>query len=421
MRTYDGRLNRFRHNATGRSFGFIGRLASAALVATLLAAHPLAGQATSDTTASPGTDTTTSAARVDSPRATPRQGSSATDESVAARARAVEDSLAAAETARNAKDGGWGRFPRPIGWAVFAIIVLGALGALAGDLVADGTRLDRWGRDDSGWTLGFPGRLLIGVVTALIVVLGIRPPNGSWPVLLSSALAVGAASEALLLAIMASWKARIAENETRRVRNAAVEKIESVRVGIRAIQEAAARGAGGAGGALERAGGSATAGLGAQVDRLAERAKAEFLAETEHPADSSIPLVSHSIRKAPMRDSFETTGFDVGGGTSVLAAKGKKTQVIAHLVAGEDIETALITSDDEPDGVDFEGSARDQKATVSTDDNGMLTWGISLETTFPGAAWTLTLTKKGNEEGDSDFSGVTNENGKDAQGDVKFF
>ncbi|HYJ78758.1 MAG TPA: hypothetical protein VEW03_04075, partial [Longimicrobiaceae bacterium] len=300
-----------------------------------------------DTARSDRTETTLSAAPGSAPgvaRPTP-----AVERAAAVRARAAEDSIANAEIERNARDGGWGRFPGPWPLAVLVIVVLGALGALAGDLVADGTRLDRWRRDDTGWTLGFPGRLLIGVVTALIVVLGINPPNGSWPVLMSTALAVGAASEAILLAVMASWKARMAESETRRVRNAAVQKIEGMRVGMLAIHEAAAHGA--------------TAGLAAQVDRLAKQAKAELLAETVHPADVSpaTPLVSSSNRKVLMRDSFDVTGFagdDFGGAGAALAkgATGRKEVVITYKVPDTDFSELLV--DDVPIAPDGEGVYR---------------------------------------------------------------
>jgi hypothetical protein len=160
--------------------------------------------------------------------------------------------------------------------AVLAIILLGALGALAGDLVADGGRLDRWKRDDNGWLLGFPGRLLIGVVTALIVVLGLNPPGGSWPVLMSTALAVGAASEAVLLSVMASWKARMAEQEKERVVTTTANTIQGAREDVRAVSAAAA----GAGAEAKSFGASSETGVAEQIDRILARAQASVLAQS---------------------------------------------------------------------------------------------------------------------------------------------
>jgi subtilisin family serine protease len=109
------------------------------------------------------------------------------------------------------------------------------------------------------------------------------------------------------------------------------------------------------------------------------------------------------------------------GQAKLAANTGKKTEVIAHLVTGEDIESALITSIDNPDGADFKGSPRDQKATVFTDEKGRLVWGLDLETQTPFAAWTLTLTKKGEKEGEPDGSGTTDQVGHDDASDVKNF
>lgn len=107
--------------------------------------------------------------------------------------------------------------------------------------------------------------------------------------------------------------------------------------------------------------------------------------------------------------------------TTLAANTGKRTEVIAHLVAGEDIESALITSIDNPNGADFKGSPRDQKATVFTDNNGRLLWGLDLETQSSFAAWTLTLTKKGDKEGDPDARGTTDGTGAGGDSGTKKF
>jgi subtilisin family serine protease len=107
--------------------------------------------------------------------------------------------------------------------------------------------------------------------------------------------------------------------------------------------------------------------------------------------------------------------------TAVLAKAGKKTAVTAHLVTGEDIESALITSIDNPNGADFTGSPRDQKATVFTDDNGRLVWGLDVETQGPFASWSLTLTKKGEKEGEPDASDTTDGSGQGGDSGIKNF
>jgi hypothetical protein len=265
------------------------RFAPICAAVLLLAAMPLAAQ-TTDTTAqksgartpAPGTtlrtDTTlpkTGTTQPGSSTSPPKTADSTRRRDDSLRIAALQDSLKVAQ-ARLAKPGGWGEFPGSAATAVLAIILLGALGALAGDLVADGGRLDRWKRDDTGWLLGFPGRLLIGVVTALIVVLGLNPPGGSWPVLMSTALAVGAASEAVLLSVMASWKARMAEQEKERVANVAVTTLQGAREDVRAVTTTAGAG----GGVAKSFDASPETAVAEQVDRILARAQATILVES---------------------------------------------------------------------------------------------------------------------------------------------
>ncbi len=86
-----------------------------------------------------------------------------------------------------------------------------------------------------------------------------------------------------------------------------------------------------------------------------------------------------------------------------------KTDVIAHLVTGGDIESAVIGVSGTP--TVFTGGPRDQKATVTTDAYGQLNWALDLETQVPYAGWTLTLTKKGEKEGTPDDRGTTDGDG----------
>lgn len=118
--------------------------------------------------------------------------------------------------------------------ALLVIVALGALGALAYDLAADGGRLDRIRRDDQGWTLGWIGKLVVGVVAAL-VMLALNPWDGWWQ-LIGTALTAGIGGEAILLAIAATRaaereakKARDADERTRAVAEMAAIRLETVR------------------------------------------------------------------------------------------------------------------------------------------------------------------------------------------------
>jgi endonuclease YncB( thermonuclease family) len=108
-------------------------------------------------------------------------------------------------------------------------------------------------------------------------------------------------------------------------------------------------------------------------------------------------------------------------GISPAASAGKRTEVVAHLVTGEDIESALITTGTNPNGFDFTGSPRDQTATVFTNDNGRLVWGLDLETQMSFSSWSLTLTKKGDKEGEPDARGTTDGDGEGGDGGIKKF
>ncbi len=91
------------------------------------------------------------------------------------------------------------------------MVLCGALGAFVADLVADGGRLERWKKDGDGWTLGFLGKLIVGSVSA-VIILSMNPPSNWWQ-LIGTALTAGVGAEAILLAIIASRKAGEAEKD----------------------------------------------------------------------------------------------------------------------------------------------------------------------------------------------------------------
>jgi hypothetical protein len=172
-------------------------------------------------------------------------------------------------------------FPRPLAWAWALAALGGALGAVAGELVAGGGRIDRPRRDRNGWAPGVAGKMTVGAVAALIV-LSLNPPDGSWLRLVGVGLGSGVAGEAVLLAILASRRAQAAEKEREAAEaqaalgaTLAIEKIET----FRALSLAARRGA--APGQAE-AGRDEAPGELAEFDQIvntyAERAKAEIAA-----------------------------------------------------------------------------------------------------------------------------------------------
>ncbi|MBB4637497.1 DUF4257 domain-containing protein [Longimicrobium terrae] len=127
-------------------------------------------------------------------------------------------------------------FPEPLWGALLGVIVSGALGAFAADLVTDAGRIERVRREETGWALGFIGKMVVGSVAAL-VLLTLNPPGESWLTLIGTALAAGVGGEAILLAIVSARRTQQAENErdvaedkAARIAHDAVEKIESFRV-----------------------------------------------------------------------------------------------------------------------------------------------------------------------------------------------
>jgi hypothetical protein len=92
---------------------------------------------------------------------------------------------------------------------LLVIAVCGAVGAFAADLVTDGGRLERWKRDGDSWTLGFPGKLIVGSVAAM-AFLALKLPTTWWQ-LIGAAIAAGVGAEAILLSIIATRKAEGAE------------------------------------------------------------------------------------------------------------------------------------------------------------------------------------------------------------------
>jgi hypothetical protein len=103
--------------------------------------------------------------------------------------------------------------PAGLAASLAAIVLCGALGAFAADLVTNGGRLDRWTTDTNGWGLGFLAKLVIGSVASLIL-LTLNPPGGSWLTLIGTGITAGVGGEALLLSIMARRRAEEAERET---------------------------------------------------------------------------------------------------------------------------------------------------------------------------------------------------------------
>jgi Protein of unknown function (DUF4257) len=127
-------------------------------------------------------------------------------------------------------------FPEPLVRAWVLVVLCGALGAFAGDLVADGGRIDDPRRDRTGWVLGFLGKMMVGGVAAMMVV-SLKPPDSSWLKLVGTALGSGVGGEAILLSILSARKAQAAEKdleaaEARATLGAtlAIEKIETFRV-----------------------------------------------------------------------------------------------------------------------------------------------------------------------------------------------
>jgi len=122
-----------------------------------------------------------------------------------------------------------GGFPLPL-WLAFAAVALcGAAGAFAADLVSDGGRIERPTRTDTGWMLGWPGKLMVGAVAALVTLV-LNPPDRAWATLVGTALTAGAGGEALLLAIASKRQADAAEHDRDRAR-------EQVRVITRTSHE----------------------------------------------------------------------------------------------------------------------------------------------------------------------------------------
>lgn len=127
------------------------------------------------------------------------------------------------------------------GWALVVIVVCGMLGAFVADVVTDGGRVERTQRDDTGWTLGFLGKLIVGAVAAL-VTLGLNPAEGWWQ-LIAAALAAGVGAEAIVLAILEGKNARDAENareqtekNARKFAHGVLRQLDGVDEGIDALE-----------------------------------------------------------------------------------------------------------------------------------------------------------------------------------------
>jgi len=126
-----------------------------------------------------------------------------------------------------------GGFPLPL-WLAFAAVALcGAAGAFAVDLVSDGGRIERPTRTETGWILGWPGKLMVGAVAALVTLV-MNPPDRAWATLVGTALTAGAGGEALLLAIAARRRDDAAEHDRDRAREQAQVLVRTSREQIEA-------------------------------------------------------------------------------------------------------------------------------------------------------------------------------------------
>lgn len=141
---------------------------------------------------------------------------------------AAAGSLAAQQTGVPISAAAPGAFPLPLWLALLIAGLCGALGAFAADLVADGGRIEQWRRDEGGWSLGFPGKMVIGFVAA-IVFLTLNPPGGAWVALVGSALVAGLGGEAILLAIIASRRAQVMEQRSREGAERSIDDLQKLR------------------------------------------------------------------------------------------------------------------------------------------------------------------------------------------------
>lgn len=127
-------------------------------------------------------------------------------------------------------------FPEPFGLSLLLMVACGAVGAFAADLVSDGGRLERPGKYEQGFMLGFLGKLIVGSVAA-VIVLTLNPTGDAWWSLMGTALTAGLGGEAILLARLATLQAQedkkdreVAQHETTRVDAQWAEKLETFRV-----------------------------------------------------------------------------------------------------------------------------------------------------------------------------------------------
>lgn len=171
-------------------------------------------------------------------------------------------------------------FPEPFGLSLFLMVACGAVGAFAADRASDGGRLERPGRYEQGFMLGFLGKLIVGSVAA-VIVLTLNPTGDAWWSLMGTALTAGLGGEAIILARMAALQAQedkkdreAAEHETTRVDAQWAEKLETFRViAIETHDRLAAPGTFGAT-ALEA---PAPASFERIVNTFAQRARAEMV------------------------------------------------------------------------------------------------------------------------------------------------
>lgn len=129
-------------------------------------------------------------------------------------------------------------FPAPLWLALLVTAAAGAVGAFAADLVTDGGRIEQWRRDEAGWSLGFVGKMIVGLVAA-VVFLTLNPPGNAWVALVGTALAAGVGGEAILLAIVASRRAQAAETDASHKRVELRQTLDSWAENIRTFESVA--------------------------------------------------------------------------------------------------------------------------------------------------------------------------------------
>ena len=148
---------------------------------------------------------------------------------------ADRSSIEAEETTQGPRDAD---FPPPFWGALLAIAVCGAVGGFAADLAADAGILARGKRTAAHYQIGWPAKLIVGTVAAL-VILTLNPPGG-WASLIGTALIAGLGGESVLMPIINARKAQAAEAQTEKILEAGKAVDQMAHVAAAYAQGAAA-------------------------------------------------------------------------------------------------------------------------------------------------------------------------------------